>query len=154
MIVILIIFSGGVRKIAVPTLGAILIFAAVSSLWPAEVATILRTGRTSQVAVITTFAVTLFLPVAVAVGIDVALSLRLRLNQEAMDLAVVQLIPRDGGRFEERPPPAVLPSHQVTVLDVYGSLLYAGARTLAAHLPDPGSAQSQAAWRTAAGDCT
>jgi len=30
----------------------------------------------------------------------------------------------------------------VTVLDVYGSLMYAGARTLQAHLPDPADAQS------------
>ena len=142
MLVILAVFSGLVAKIAVPTLGAILIFAAVGSLRPGEIASILRTGRISQVAVITTFAATLFLPVAAAVGIGVALSLMLQLNQEAMDLAVVELIPRDGGRFEERPPPAVLISQHVTVLDVYGSLLYAGARTLAAHLPDPAGAQS------------
>jgi sulfate permease, SulP family len=136
MVVILVIFSGLVRKIAVPTLGAILIFAAVSSLQPGEITTILRTGRISQVAVITTFAATLFLPVAAAVGIGVALSLLLQLNQEAMDLTVVELVPRDDGLFEEHPPPAALTSHQVTVLDVHGSLLYAGARTLEAHLPD------------------
>jgi SulP family sulfate permease len=59
-----------------------------------------------------------------------------------MDLAVVELIPLDDGRFEERPPPAVLSSQHVTVLDVYGSLLYAGARTLQAHLPDLGTAQA------------
>jgi SulP family sulfate permease len=142
MLVILAIFSGVVAKIAVPTLGAILIFAAIGSLRPGEVATILRTGRISQIAVITTFAATLFLPVAAAVGIGVALSLLLQLNAEAMDLAVVELIPRDDGRFEERPPPAALTSRHVTVLDVYGSLMYAGARTLAAHLPDPAGAQS------------
>jgi SulP family sulfate permease len=142
MLVILAIFSGVVAKIAVPTLGAILIFAAIGSLRPGEVATIMRTGRISQIAVITTFAATLFLPVAAAVGIGVALSLLLQLNAEAMDLAVVELIPRDDGRFEERPPPATLTSRQVTVLDVYGSLMYAGARTLAAHLPDPAGAQS------------
>ena len=142
MLVILAIFSGVVAKIAVPTLGAILIFAAIGSLRPGEVATIMRTGRISQIAVITTFAATLFLPVAAAVGIGVALSLLLQLNQEAMDLAVVELIPRDDGRFEERPPPATLTSRHVTVLDVYGSLMYAGARTLAAHLPDPAGAQS------------
>ena len=142
MLVILAIFSGLVAKIAVPTLGAILIFAASGSLRPGEITSIMRTGRGSQVAVITTFAVTLFLPVAAAVGIGVALSLLLQLNQEAMDLAVVELIPRDDGRFEERPPPATLTSHHVTVLDVYGSLLYAGARTLGAHLPDPAGARS------------
>ena len=143
MLVILALFSGLVAKIAVPTLGAILIFAAIGSLRPKEVATIdAATGRTSQVVVITTFAATLFLPVAAAVGIGVALSLLLQLNQDAMDLAIVELIPRDDGRFEERPAPATLTSDHITVLDVYGSLLYAGARTLQAHLPDPGEARS------------
>ena len=66
----------------------------------------------------------------------------LQLNQGAMDLAVVELVPLDGGRFEERPSPPALTSYHVTILDVYGSLLYAGARTLAAHLPDPGEARS------------
>jgi sulfate permease, SulP family len=142
MLVILAIFSGLVEKIVLPTLGAILIFAAIGSLRLGEVTSILRTGRISQVAVIATFAATLFLPVAAAVGIGVALSLLLQLNQEAMDLAVVELIPRDDGRFEERPPPAALTSHHVTVLDVYGSLMYAGARTLQVHLPDPAGTQS------------
>jgi sulfate permease, SulP family len=98
--------------------------------------------RGSQVVVITTFASTLFLPVAAAVGIGVALSLLLQLNQGAMDLTVVELIPLDGGRFEEHPAPAALTSYHVTILDVYGSLLYAGARTLATHLPNPDGAKS------------
>ena len=142
LLVILALFSGLVAKIAVPTLGAILIFAAIGSLQLGEVRSIMRTGRSSQIAVITTFGATLFLPVAAAVGIGVALSLMLQLNQEAMDLAVVELVPRDDGLFEERPPPAVLTSGHVTILDVYGSLMYAGSRTLQAHLPDPGGARS------------
>jgi len=144
MLVILALFSGLVAKVAMPTLGAILIFAAVGSLRPAEIATIWRTGLTSRVAVITTFAATLFLPVAAAVGIGVALSLLLQLNTEAMDLTVVELVPRDDGQFEERPAPATLTSHHVTVLDVYGSLLYAGSRTLQAHLPDPAGTEAPA----------
>jgi len=142
LLVILALFSGLVARIAVPTLGAILIFAAIGSLQLGEVRSIMRTGRSSQIAVITTFAATLFLPVAAAVGIGVALSLLLQLNQEAMDLAVVELVPRDDGLFEERPPPAVLTSGHVTILDVYGSLMYAGSRTLQAHLPDPGGTRS------------
>jgi sulfate permease, SulP family len=144
MLAILVAFSGLVGQVAMPTLAAILIYAAIGSLRLGEISAILRTGRISQVAVVTTFAATLFLPVAAAVGIGVALSLMLQLNQEAMDLAVVELVPRDDGRFEERPPPAVLISGQVTVLDVYGSLLYAGARTLQARLPDPAGARSPA----------
>jgi sulfate permease, SulP family len=142
MLVILVAFSGLVAKVALPTLGAILIFAAIGSLRFGEVATILRTGPTSQIAVVTTFAATLFLPVAVAVGIGVALSLLLQLNTEAMDLSVVELVPRDDGQFEERKAPAVLTSQHVTILDVYGSLLYAGSRTLQARLPDPAGTEA------------
>jgi sulfate permease, SulP family len=137
MLLILVAFSGLVAKVALPTLGAILIFAAAGSLRFGEVATILRTGVTSQIAVITTFAATLFLPVAAAVGIGVALSLLLQLNTEAMDLKVVELVPRDDGQFEEHPAPTALASDHVTILDVYGSLLYAGSRTLQSRLPDP-----------------
>jgi SulP family sulfate permease len=72
----------------------------------------------------------------------VALSLLLQLNTEAMDLVVVELVPLGAGRFEEHPPPPALTSHHVTILDVYGSLLYAGTRTLAARLPSPGGTQS------------
>jgi sulfate permease, SulP family len=142
MLVILVVFSRLVAKVALPTLGAILIFAAVGSLRFAEIATILRTGLTSQIAVVTTFAATLFLPVAAAVGIGVALSLLLQLNTEAMDLKVVELLPREDGRFEERRGPSTLTSHHVTILDVYGSLLYAGTRTLQARLPDPAGAEA------------
>ena len=59
-----------------------------------------------------------------------------------MDLRVVELRKRDDGRFEERPAPTALPDRSVTVLDVYGSLLYAGARTLEARLPNPSTAAS------------
>ncbi|TKK76204.1 SulP family inorganic anion transporter [Kribbella jiaozuonensis] len=144
MVVILVACSGVIGLVAMPTLAAILIYAAVKSLKPREVATILRTGPTSQIAVITTFCATLFLPVSAAVGIGVSLSLLLQLNQEAMDLKVVLLRSAGDGRWTEHPAPSNLPSHQATVLDVYGSLLYAGARTLRVKLPDPGGAEAPA----------
>ena len=68
----------------------------------------------------------------------------LQLNQEAMDLTVVELAPTDDGRFSERPAPRTLTSNQVTVLDMYGSLFYAGARTLQARLPEVAGAQAPA----------
>ena len=108
MLVILALFSGLVAKIAVPTLGAILIFAAIGSLRPKEVATIMRTGRTSQVVVITTFAATLFLPVAAAVGIGVALALLLQLNQDAMDLRHRRTHPTRRRAFRGAPGPGYL----------------------------------------------
>ena len=144
MLVILAALSGLVAKVAVPTLSAVLIFAAARALRPGEVRTIMRTGRISQIAVTTTFLATLFLPVAAAVGLGVALSLILQLNKDAMDLSVVELVPAGHGRFTERPAPDSLPSDQVTILDVYGSLLYAGSRTLQARLPDPAGSHKPA----------
>jgi sulfate permease, SulP family len=82
------------------------------------------------------------LPVAAAVGLGVVLSLLLQLNQSALDLTVVEIVPRDDGRYEERPVPSRLTSYTVTLIDVHGSLYYAGARTLQKHLPNPDGTQS------------
>ena len=144
MLVIIVVFARLVGVIVMPTLAAILVFAAIGALRPARLLTIWRTGRISQVALVATLLATLFLPVAVAVGIGVVLSLMLQLNQEALDLRVVELVPMADHRFSEQPAPAQLTSHQVTVLDVYGSLFYAGARTLQARLPEVRGTQAPA----------
>ena len=66
-------------------------------------------------------------PVAAAVGIGVALSLLLQLNREAVDLRVVELRPLPDRRSRS-PPPRPRSRPAVTLLDVYGSLYYAGAQ--------------------------
>ena len=142
MLAILIAFSGIVGKVAMPTLAAILIYAGASSIRFGGIETVWRTGINSQIALVATFASTLFLPVAAAVGIGVALSLILQLNREALDLSIVEVRPLPDGRLEEHPAPLHLPSRAVTTLDVYGSLFYAGAKTLAAKLPDPAGSEA------------
>ncbi|HZE17455.1 MAG TPA: SulP family inorganic anion transporter, partial [Mycobacterium sp.] len=82
LLLILVVFSGVVGKVPLPTLAAVLTFAAASSLRVRRIATVLRTGLGSRAAFIATLGATLFLPVAVAVGIGVALSLVLQLSQE------------------------------------------------------------------------
>jgi sulfate permease, SulP family len=145
MLVILVFLSGLVGHVAIPTLAAVLMYAAYSSLRLPSIEMAIRTGATSQVALATTFLATLLLPVAAAVGIGVALSLLLQLNREAIDLRVVELRPLGDGRFEESPAPSALRSRAVTLLDVYGSLYYAGAHTLATRLPDPTGTERAAA---------
>lgn len=136
MLAILVALSPLVSKALLPTLAAILMVAATGALRPRDLFDIIRANRTSAIAAVTTLVATLVLPVAPAVGIGVALSLLLQVNQEAVDLRVVQLIPVDGGLRTLADPPA-LRSHEVSIFDVYGSVLYAGARTLQALLPDP-----------------
>ena len=140
MLVILVAFGGLVGRVAMPTLAAVLVVAAIGSLRVGDVETVWRTGGSSQIAMMTTFLATLFLPVAAAVGLGVALSLLLQLNADAMDLRVVALRRLPDGGIEEGPAPSALASRTVAVLDVYGSLLYAGARTLEARLPNPADA--------------
>ena len=141
MLLILVLFSGVVGKIPIPTLAAVLIFAAASALRLDRIDTILRTGLPSQIAFFVTFAATICLPVTAAVGIGVALSLLLQVNQEAVDLRVVRLTRAADRTLVETPAPPTLPSHEVTLLDVYGTLLLAGARTLQTRLPDPAGSE-------------
>ena len=142
MLAILVALSGLVGNVAMPSLAAILIFAAVSSVKADEIRMALRTGPSPTIAMVMTFLATLFLPIAAAVGIGVALSLLLQLNREALDLKVVELALQANGRFVERPAPESLVGREVTLLDVYGSLYYAGARTLASLLPSPQGASA------------
>lgn len=144
MAVILVAFSGIVGSVVMSTLAAVLIVAAAGSLRTGALRAIMRTGRNSQIAVIATFVATLFLPVAAAVGVGIALALMMQINQEALDLRLVKLQPDGEGRFVEQTAPTQLGSHEVLLLDIYGSLYYAGAKTLQARLPDPGNAQSPA----------
>jgi SulP family sulfate permease len=144
MAVILLVFSGLVGLIVMASLAAVLIYAAIGSIRLSDIRAILRTGSISRVAVVATFVATLVLPVAAAVGVGLTISLLLQLNREALDLRLVRQVPGPGGHFSETPPPHSLETREAILLDVYGSLFYAGARTLQARLPDPGRSRSPA----------
>jgi sulfate permease, SulP family len=72
-----------------------------------------------------------------AVGLGVLLAALHYLDQSSKEISLVELVERPDGRLEERAPPGRLPVGKATVLDVYGDLLYAGARTLEGLLPAP-----------------
>ena len=126
MAIILLAFSGIVGTVAMPTLAAVLIVAAIGSLRTGQVRAIMRTSRASQIAVIATFVATLLLPVAAAVGLGVIFALLMQLNREALDLRIVELVPTDTGSFVEKPAPQALESRRVVLLDIYGSLVRRG----------------------------
>ena len=129
---------GLVSRVAMPALGALLILAAWASIKPREVVAVWYTGWPSRVAAMTTFLATLFLPIQAAVGLGVVLAALLYVNESATDISIVELVERADGQFEERTPSATLRGGGVTVLDVYGQLFFAGARTLDQMLPRPG----------------
>lgn len=142
MLVILVAFSGLVGLVAIPTLAAVLIIASFSAIRPSEITTVWSSGPSAQIALVTTFVSTLFLPVAAAVGIGVALSLLLSVNAAAQDVRVTEIVRNDRGEFEERDAPSRREGRRGTILQIYGSLFYAGARTLEEELPVPDGADS------------
>jgi SulP family sulfate permease len=139
--VILLAFPGPVSHIAMPTLGALLILAGASSIKPAEIEAVWDAGWPSIMAGAATFLATLFLPIQVAVGIGVVLSAVLYLYTSSSEVSVVELVERSDGRIEERRPAKQLASDRATVLDAYGHLFFAGARTFERLLPTPQDAK-------------
>jgi len=135
MALLVIVFPGLVSYVAMPPLGVLLIIASVSTIKPSEALSIWRTGWPSRLAIISTFLSTLFLPIQAAVGFGVVLSALLYVNESSTDISVFELVKRDDGFIQEHKAPKQLQSNKVTVLDVYGHLFYAGARTLARLLP-------------------
>jgi SulP family sulfate permease len=136
MAAIVIGIPGLVSRVAMPSLGALLILAGLSGLKPRELKAVLRTGWPSLLAAVTTFVATLFVPIQAAVGLGVVLSALLYVSESSTDVSVVELVEREDGRLVEREPPRRLPSRRATILDVYGHLFYAGARTLERMLPE------------------
>jgi SulP family sulfate permease len=124
-----------IARVVMPSLGALLIIAAINSVHPSDIASVWRAGWPSRLAAATTFVSTLFLPIQVAVAFGVVLSALLYINESSTDISLVELVERDDGRIEERTPPESLSGDTVTVLDVYGRLFFAGARTLERLLP-------------------
>ena len=139
---VLVVFSTAVGYVLLPTLAAFLVYAAIRSIKPGEIWSVSHSGINSLVAFGITLVATLLLPVAAAVGIGVGVSLMLQLNQEAVDLRVVELYLMPNNQFGERPPPRHLEDDSVVVLDAYGSMFFAGAKTLQDLLPEVGPARN------------
>ena len=137
MLLILLAFAPIVELVPMPALAGLLIVAGLNTINLGEAAVIWRTGIMSRIAIVATFATTLFLPIQAAVAIGVLLSTLLYLNQASMDVSLKEWVELPDGRIEERPPPARLESERPTVLDIEGSMFYAGAQTLARLLPAP-----------------
>ncbi len=137
MAVLVIGVPGMVSYVAMPALGALLVLAGSGSIRPRSIRAVWYTGWPSRLAAVTTFLCTLFLPIQAAVGIGVVLAALLYVNESSVDVSIVEVVERPDGRLEERSPESRLRGNSVTVLDVYGHLFYAGARTLEQQLPRP-----------------
>lgn len=137
VLVIIVLLAGVVGEIVMATLAAVLVYAGWLTIHPREMLAVARAGAIPATGMIGTFVATLLLPVAQAVAVGAVASLVLQLRRESLDLRVVRLAIDAGGRLVEGPMPAEVEAGDVVVIDVYGSLFFAGTRTLQRHLPAP-----------------
>jgi SulP family sulfate permease len=137
MLVIVLLVPGLVGQVPMAVLAALMIQAGISAIDVREARSIWNTGGAARWSILVTFLATLVLSIPVAVGAGVLLTIVLYLASSASDVTVREIIRLDDGRHAESDPPAKLASNTVTVLDVNGSLFFAGARTLQEALPSP-----------------
>jgi SulP family sulfate permease len=137
MAAVVVIFPALAARVAMPALAMLLIYASAKVIKLDNVRSVAAAGAPAIIAASATFVATLFLPIQAAVGIGIALSAILYVYVSSGDVSVVELNEREDGQVVEIPLDRKLRSRQVTVLDVYGGLFYAGARTLERQLPQP-----------------
>lgn len=142
MALIVLLAPGLIAYVAMPALGALLIHAGLGTIKPQEWLEIWEIGWPSRLGSISTLLATLTLPIEAAVGIGMVLSALLYLYQSSGDLSVVELVEQPDGWIEERKRPHQLKDNHITVLDIYGPVFYASARTLGRLLPSPDGARN------------
>jgi SulP family sulfate permease len=140
MLIIVLLVPGLVGQVPMAVLAALMIMAGISAINVREARSIWNTGGAARWSISVTFLATLVLSIPLAVAAGVLLTVVLYLKSSASDVRVLELVRLDDGRIAASRPPARLPSNKVTVLDVDGSLFFAGARTLSDALPTPAGA--------------
>jgi SulP family sulfate permease len=143
-IIAVLLFAPLIEVLPMAGLAAILIIAGVQSLNLPRIETVWHTGIASSAVMIFTFIATLALPIQNAVFLGVLLSILVYVFRASGRVEVSEIVPLEGGRYEDRPAPKQLPSRQVIVLFPKGSLFFAGASELEENLPEVGDAQGMA----------
>ncbi|HKS72444.1 MAG TPA: SulP family inorganic anion transporter [Terriglobales bacterium] len=140
MLVIVLLIPDLVGQVPMTVLAALMIQAGISAIDFKEATSIWNTGGAARWAILVTFLATLLFSIPLAVGAGVLLTTVLYVASAATDVRVRALAPTEDGRFREEEAPKRLSSNAVVVLDVYGSLFFAGARRLEETLPSPDEA--------------
>jgi SulP family sulfate permease len=140
VIVLILVFNNLLGMIPMAALAALLIYSALLAINLKRVATVSSATRASFISMLATFIATLVIPLQQAVVLGVLLAGILFIYRSSTDIRVMQLVRRDTG-IAEIEAPAELASDTVTILEIYGSIFYAGARTLGQRLPAVGDAQ-------------
>ncbi len=133
--VVVLLFSSAVEVIPLATLAGLLVVIGVRAIKPGAIQTVWQTGLPPRIIMISTFVAVLMMPIQYAVLLGVVLSVLQYVYSSSLDVRVLALERNADGTYSESPAPEVLPDDQVTVVDIYGSVFYAGADIIGGLLP-------------------
>ena len=137
MAIIVVAFAGPIDNLAMPALAGLLILVGLRTIKPADLASVWRTGVSQRVVLVTTFLLTIIIPLQYAVLAGVGLSVVLYVVGQSNKVTIKRRLFTADGHVIEVDPPARLPARQVVILQPYGSLFFAAAPIFAAVLPAP-----------------
>jgi SulP family sulfate permease len=135
MAIVILVASGVVALVAMPALAGLLIVVGIQAIKPLRIQSVVKTGALQTTIMAVTFGLTLVVPLQFAVLIGVGLAIILFVAQQSNRLRVRQLEFHGEGRMRETDPVAVVPPHDVVVLQPYGNLAYATAPVFDEQLP-------------------
>lgn len=122
--------------IAMPALAGLLMLVGFRTFKWAELVLLWHTGATQITVVISTFVLTLLIPLQYAVLVGVAISVILHVTRQSNKVKVTRWVyGPDSPLPRETEPPTVLARGDVVVLNVCGSLFFASAPVFEAQLP-------------------
>lgn len=140
MLAVILLVPGLVSLVPMPVLASVMIVAGFSAIRFADMGSIWRTAGSGRWVLVVTFLATLLLSIAAAVAVGVVAAVVLNLYSTASNVQVRALEVQDDGEIHIVDPPEELSDRSITVLDIYGSLFFAAARTVGDRLPDPSGA--------------
>jgi sulfate permease, SulP family len=125
-----------IGAIAMPALAGLLILVGIRTFKPENVAMVWRTGRTQATVMVTTFVLTLLIPLQYAVLVGVGLSVILYVASQSNRVTITRWVfDQPNGLAIEAPVPSELPAGETVVLQPYGSLFFAAAPIFEEQLP-------------------
>ena len=135
MAVVIIAFAGLVGYIAMPALAGLLMLVGYRTIEPDDLRSVWKTGAVQKAVLLTSFVLTMVIPLQYAVLVAVGLSVILHVVRQSNQVTVKRWLLDPDGNLIETDPPAQLPANEVVALQPYGSLFFAAAPVLEAQLP-------------------
>jgi len=135
--IVLLTLGGFAELVPMAGLAGLLISIGIGVLRPDRITRVWNTHAAERMAMVTTFVLTLLIPLHWAILAGVGLTLLVYIYSSSTKVRLVQVVRSVDGNFQEIAAPARLPSHSVVALHAYGNAFFAAVYTLEAVLPAP-----------------